>query len=174
MMDSACHFKRVVAQNAAGEMVDGMWQMCSPGDPQAVQMALDDVQPELLADPPLSMMNFLAVVDDCSASVSPDGALPLPYYQAEAAQPRGWFASLCALLCSALYPDSLCALRTVHCQRMPSDLTAFEEWTELFGQDGSGANGKRGEADSAEMAATISRSAAMAPEGSECTATGLH
>jgi hypothetical protein len=115
MMDSATHFKQVTAKNALGEDTPGMWQMCSPGAAGANRMDLAQIEPHLLADPPLDMMNFLAVIHDARPSVSAD------------------------------------------------DLGPFEQWTEEFGQDGSGASGQRGDDPSLQRTSTKAAAAAPAP-----------
>ncbi|CAF1328459.1 unnamed protein product [Rotaria sp. Silwood1] len=59
-LSSATHFKRVSNPNPDGPRQ--LWLVCSPGDQDAVELTLDKIKPEELAEPPVTMNDMIAAL----------------------------------------------------------------------------------------------------------------
>mmetsp|Transcript_34984 Transcript_34984/g.82496 ORF Transcript_34984/g.82496 Transcript_34984/m.82496 type:complete len:107 (+) Transcript_34984:1368-1688(+) len=64
-LQAATHFR----QEAVGADA-GKWTPCSPGHPQAREMTLMDMKPDLLLPPEVSMVHFLKVMRNAKPTVS--------------------------------------------------------------------------------------------------------
>jgi vacuolar protein-sorting-associated protein 4 len=71
-LQSATCFRRVRGLNPQGEMVDDMWEPCSPGAPGAEHKTLMDVEPSKLATPKISMGDFEKSLRTSRPSVNQD------------------------------------------------------------------------------------------------------
>ncbi|CAF1463218.1 unnamed protein product [Rotaria sordida] len=59
-LSSGTHFKRI--QNLKSDGPPELWLPCSPGDLGAVETKLDDIKPEELCEPPVTMSDMLAAL----------------------------------------------------------------------------------------------------------------
>ncbi|CAF3933450.1 unnamed protein product [Rotaria sordida] len=59
-LSSGTHFKRV--PNSKPDGPRQLWLPCSPGDPDAVELTLDNIKPEELCEPPVTMSDMLAAL----------------------------------------------------------------------------------------------------------------
>ncbi|CAF2590716.1 unnamed protein product [Rotaria sp. Silwood2] len=67
-LTSATHFKRISNRNPDGPRQ--LWLACSPGDPDAVELSLDNIKSEELCEPPVTMPDMVAALSTQKPTVA--------------------------------------------------------------------------------------------------------